>query len=423
MYSNRDLAKLLIPLIIEQMLTALMGTVDTVMVSTISPAAVSGVSLVDSINVLMQYVFAALATGGTIVCSQYLGRRDVNGANNAARQVLLSVLVLSTVITVVCVVFRQPLLALIFGSAEPAVMDAALTYFLLTALSYPFMGIYDVSAALYRAPGQLPAAHGDLRQLQCGEHRGQLHHHLHSGLGGGGSRSVHPGLPHSGRSDPADHPGPPPPDPHRWALPHHPPRLCHHRLVLSIGIPTGLENGLFQFGKLAVQSAVSTLSTTEISAQAIVVVLEAFTSMPSMAIGLGLVTVAGQCMGAGRPDEARRYIWKLTALSAAVLFITNWAVYFLTAPITRLAGMEAEAAALTCQLMLIISIVKPFLWPMAFTPVNGMKAAGDVRFTMVVSTVSMWIFRWDCAICSFWGMASARWGCGSACLPTGRCAR
>ena len=124
MYSNRDLAKLLIPLIIEQMLTALMGTVDTVMVSTISPAAVSGVSLVDSINVLMQYVFAALATGGTIVCSQYLGRREVNGANNAARQVLLSVLVLSTVITVVCVVFRQPLLALIFGSAEPAVMDA-----------------------------------------------------------------------------------------------------------------------------------------------------------------------------------------------------------------------------------------------------------------------------------------------------------
>ena len=125
MYSNRALAKLLIPLIVEQVLTALMGTVDTIMVSTISPAAVSGVSLVDSINILMQYIFAALATGGTIVCSQYLGRREVNGANNAARQVLLSMLVLSAVITALCVGFRGPLLRLIFGSAEPAVMDAA----------------------------------------------------------------------------------------------------------------------------------------------------------------------------------------------------------------------------------------------------------------------------------------------------------
>ena len=393
MYSNRDLAKLLIPLIIEQMLTALMGTVDTVMVSTISPAAVSGVSLVDSINVLMQYVFAALATGGTIVCSQYLGRRDVNGANNAARQVLLSVLVLSTVITVVCVVFRQPLLALIFGSAEPAVMDAALTYFLLTALSYPFMGIYDVSAALYRATGnsRLPMVISASCNVVNIVGNSITIYILDWGVAGAALSTLVSRIlaavilliiqarPHQILTV----------GPYRTIRPD----FATIALVLSIGIPTGLENGLFQFGKLAVQSAVSTLSTTEISAQAIVVVLEAFTSMPSMAIGLGLVTVAGQCMGAGRPDEARRYIWKLTALSAAVLFITNWAVYFLTAPITRLAGMEAEAAALTCQLMLIISIVKPFLWPMAFTPVNGMKAAGDVRFTMVVSTVSMWIFR------------------------------
>ena len=120
MYSNRALAKLLIPLIVEQVLTALMGTVDTIMVSTISPAAVSGVSLVDSINILMQYIFAALATGGTIVCSQYLGRREVNGANNAARQVLLSMLVLSAVITALCVGFRGPLLRLIFGIRKEA---------------------------------------------------------------------------------------------------------------------------------------------------------------------------------------------------------------------------------------------------------------------------------------------------------------
>lgn len=393
MFSNRDLARLLVPLIIEQVLTAFMGTVDTIMVSTISSAAVSGVSLVDSINTLMQYIFAALATGGTIVCSQYLGRRDTEGANNAARQVLLSVLVLSTAITVVCVGLRGPLLALIFGSVEPAVMDAALIYFLLTGLSYPFIGLYDVSAALYRATGnsRLPmtiSAFCNLLNiignsitiyvLDLGVMGAALSTLLsrvlaavimlaiqrkpHQVLTVGPYLSIRPDWPIIG-------------------------------LVLSIGIPTGLENGLFQFGKLAVQSAVSTLSTPEIAAQAIVVVLEAFTSMPSMAIGLGLITVAGRCMGAGRPDEAKRYTIKLTILSAIVLFVVNWAVYFLTGPITRLAQMEAQAAALTCSLMLLISIVKPFLWPLAFTPVNGMKAAGDVRFAMIVSTITMWIFR------------------------------
>ena len=339
MYSNRALAKLLIPLIVEQVLTALMGTVDTIMVSTISPAAVSGVSLVDSINILMQYIFAALATGGTIVCSQYLGRREVNGANNAARQVLLSMLVLSAVITALCVGFRGPLLRLIFGSAEPAVMDAALTYFLITALSYPFMGLYDVGAALYRSTGnsRLPMVISAGCNLVNIAGNSLTIYVLDWGVAGAAlSTTVSRVLaavillaiqrrPHQVLT----------------VGPYHTirPDLATIGLVLSIGIPTGLENGLFQFGKLAVQSAVSTLTTAEMAAQAIVVVLEAFTSMPSMAIGLGLITVAGQCMGAGRPDEARRYILRLTALSAAVLFVTNWAVYFLTPAVTRVAGM------------------------------------------------------------------------------------
>jgi putative MATE family efflux protein len=393
LFSNRDLARLLVPLVIEQVLTALMGTIDTIMVSTISSAAVSGVSLVDSINTLMLYLFAALATGGTIVCSQYLGRNDLDGANNAARQVLLSVLVLSAAITVVCVGLRRPILSLIFGSVEPAVMDAALVYFLLTALSYPFIGLYNASAALYRSTGnsKLPmvisascnllnilgnsltifvlgmgvtgaALSTLLSRVLAAVVLLSIQRRPHQVLTVGPYRSIRPDFPVIA-------------------------------LVLSIGVPTGLENGLFQFGKLAVQSAVSTLSTPEIAAQAIVVVLEALTSMPSMAIGLGLITVAGRCMGAGRPDEARRYIVKLTVLSAAVLLVTNWLVYFLTGPIVRLARMEAEAAALTCSLMLVISVVKPFLWPLAFTPVNGMKAAGDVRFAMLTSTLTMWVFR------------------------------
>lgn len=393
MFSNRDLARLLIPLVIEQVLTAFMGTVDTIMVSTISSAAVSGVSLVDSINTLMLYIFAALSTGGTIVCSQYLGKRDLEGANNAARQVLLSVAILSTAIMAVCVGLRRPILSLIFGSVEPAVMDAALSYFLITGLSYPFIGLYNVSAALYRATGnsKLPmviSASSNLLNIAGNSITIFL---LDMGVTGAALSTLISRVaacvvmlviqrrPHQVLTV----------GPYRTIRPDFP----IIALVLSIGIPTGLENGLFQFGKLAVQSAVSTLSTTEMAAQAIVVVLEMFTSMPSMAIGLGLITVAGRCMGAGRPDEARRYTIKLTILSAVVMFVVNWLTYFLTAPITWLARMEADAAALTCSLMLVISIVKPFLWPLAFTPVNAMKAAGDVRFAMLTSTITMWVFR------------------------------
>jgi Na+-driven multidrug efflux pump len=164
-------------------------------------------------------------------------------------------------------------------------------------------------------------------------------------------------------------------------------------LVLCIGIPTGIENAMFQFGKLVVQSTVSTLGTTAIASNAVVVVLELLTSTPSMAIGLGLMTVVGQCVGAGKLDEARYYTKKLTIWSFVVLFVVNWLIYFITPAVTSIAGMEADAAAMTVRVMLIISIVKPFTWPLAFTPCNGTRAAGDVKFTMIVSTITMWILR------------------------------
>ena len=153
LFSNQDLLRLLLPLIIEQLFTALMGTADTMMVARVGDAAVSGVSLVDSVNNLMLMLFTATATGGTIACAQFLGAHDQQGANRAARQVLLCVSAISLVCCVICVLLRRPLLSAVFGNVEQDVMDAALTYFFVTALSYPFIGVYDASAALYRAAG------------------------------------------------------------------------------------------------------------------------------------------------------------------------------------------------------------------------------------------------------------------------------
>lgn len=393
MFSGRALFALLVPLVIEQIFTALMGTADTMMVARVGDAAVSGVSLVDSINNLMLMMMTAMATGGAIVCAQYLGAKDEKGANLAARQVLLSVVVISLTCCVLCVGLRGPMLHLIFGSVEKDVMEAARIYFLVTALSYPFMGAYNASAALYRAAGNsrlpmLVSAVGNALNIIGNAvflfvfHWGAFGAALSTSL----SRVFQCVA-------------------MLWF--HHKPGqvivLNHYRAirpdfriirtVLRIGIPTGVENGMFQFGKLMVQSTVATLPTAEIAAQAVVNTLEYFTSMPSMAIGLGLVTVAGQCMGAGRPQEAKHYCLTLTGISEILVIVTGILIFFSVDTVSRLSGLSLDSAKIVREMMILITVVKPFIWPLAFTLPNGMRAAGDVKFTMIVSVVSMWVFR------------------------------
>jgi len=392
-FSNKALRMLLIPLIIEQVLSAFMGTVDTMMVSHLGPAEVSGVSLVDSINTLFLYLFVALATGGTVICSQYLGRKSQAEANSAARQVILVSFVFSVIVMSLCLGFRGGILKLIFGAVEPAVMQSAKTYFLITALSYPFIALFSSGCALYRAAGnaKLPmkiSAAANIINLVLNY---LLIFVFHFGVAGAAvgtlvSRAIAAVilLFMLRRPNQAIDTGP--------LLKIRPDKKVIGR-VLYIGVPTGVENAMFQFGKLAVQSTVSTLGTAAIASNAIISVLELLTSMPSMAIGLGLITVAGQCIGAGRLDEAKKYIKKLTLWSFAALFVVNWAVLALTPAVTSLAGMSAETASLTFSVMLVISIIKPFVWPIAFVPANGMRAAGDVSFNMISTSITMWVFR------------------------------
>ncbi|MCD8100269.1 MAG: MATE family efflux transporter [Oscillospiraceae bacterium] len=393
MFSGRDLRKLLIPLIIEQVFTALMGTADTMMVARVGSAAVSGVSLVDSINTLVLYLLSALATGGTIICSQYIGRRDRAEAGRAAHQVILATLMLALAMMAFCLALRTPLLRLIYGSVEADVMASAQVYFLVTAISYPFIALFSTYAALYRAAGNSRVSmlvSGGCNLVNIGGNALLI---FGLGLGVLGAAlatltsrvlsAVIMMLIQRRPNQPLDF-GP---------ITGIKPDFAVIRRVLSVGLPSGVENSMFQLGKLVVQSTVSTLGTVAIAANSIVYVLEAFSSMPSMAIGLGLVTVAGQCIGAGELEQAKYYIKRLTALSAVTLLGVNWLVMALTPGVTVLAGLEPQEAEMTIHVMLIISIVKPFLWPLAFTPANGMRAAGDVRYNMCVTTISMWGLR------------------------------
>ncbi len=393
MFSNRDLKRLLIPLIIEQMLTSLIGTVDTMMVSNLGPASVSGVALVDSINKLVIFLFTALATGGTIVCSQYIGRSDKRNADSAAKQVLLSAFVLSLAIALVASFLRDGLLRLIFGRVEPEVMTSASAYFRVTIFSYPFIALFGAASALYRASGnsRLPMKVSLFANLINIVGNATLMFVLDMGVVGAGLATLCSNafaaivmLVFLRRPGQRIEIG-------RYSAIR--PNFHMIWLVLCIGIPSGIENAMFQFGKLAVQSTVSTLGTTAMAANAIVAAVELMTSMPSQAVATGLMTVVGQCMGAGKPEQAKYYIKKLTLWSFCILFVLNWLAMALMPLVTRLAGMDAATREMTMDTMLFISILKPVFWMCAFVPASGMRAAGDVKFGMIVSTCTMWILR------------------------------
>lgn len=398
MFTRKQIISLLIPLMLEQVLSGIMGIADTMMVTSVGDAAISAVSSVDSINTLIFQLLSALAAGGVIVCSQYLGRKDFKRANEAAHQVLIVSVGLALFVTVFCLLLRRPLLRMIFGTVEHSVMEQAIDYLLITAISYPFMAAQQTAAAALRASGHsappmLVAAIANLVNVV-----GNAVAIFGFGMGVVGaaiattlSRVLSAVI--------------------LLALMRNENRPISFRnyrsirfdraltgMILRVGIPTGVENSMFQLGKLVVQSTVSTLGTAAMAAQAMTHILDLVECMPSQAIGIGLLTVAGQCMGAGKPEEAKKYTKQFCIISEVILVVMSVLVVSFAPLVTRVAGMTGESAKLTLELLQIITIVKCVIWTLAFTLPNGMRAAGDVRFTATVSALSMWLFR----VCGSW---------------------
>ncbi len=393
LFSNREIWRLLIPLMVEQLLNCLMGMVDTMMVSNIGSAAISAVSLTDSINVLMVQALTALAAGGTIVCSQYLGRGSEREAQKSAEQLVFIVTAISLIIMAFCLIFRIPLLKLIFGQVEDAVMHDSQTYFLYTAISYPFIGLYNAGASVFRAEKntRTPMTISVISNILNVVGNAWLIWGVGWGVKGAAIATL------ASRIFSAVFV--------MAFLRNKNLQICvrdYHRIrpdggfirrILNVGIPSAVENSMFQFGKLAVQSTVSTLGTAAIAAQAMTNMLEMLSGVCAMGVGTGMMTVVGQCIGAGREDEAVYYVKYLSVISEVVLVISCLAAFALVRPITVLGAMEAESARLCIQMVTAITVVKPLIWVLSFSPSYGMRAAGDVRFSMIVSVLSMWICR------------------------------
>lgn len=393
MFSNKDLSRLILPLIVEQFLAVTIGMADTVMVSSVGEAAMSGVSIVDTINILLINIFAALATGGAIVTSQYLGRGERKNANAAARQLVFSTAFLSLVIMTLCLVFRRQMLYGIFGHAEQDVMANALVYFLVTALSYPFIAVYNAGAALFRSMGNsrvsmltsiVMNAVNIIGNAVCiyGLKMGVLGAALPTLLSRITGAVLIMFLLRDNR-----HPI------FITQLTHIRPDWSMIKRILGIGIPNGLENGMFQIGKIMVQSLVTSFGTVAVAANAVANSVGGIPQIPAVAIGLAMVTVVGQCVGAGDYDAARRYIIRLSKYSYLSMFLTNLPFVLALTPIIGCFNLHPETAEVARQVLLSNSACMIFIWVPSFTLPNGLRAANDVKYTMTMSVLSMWIFR------------------------------
>ena len=401
MFTNRMIRNLLIPVVLEQLLNSIMGTADTMMVSNVGSAAISAVSLVDSINVLVIQAFSALAAGGAIVCAQYIGQRNKEKANESVRQVLFIITAISVAVSLICLVFQKPLLRLIFGSVEAEVMRASEVYFFYTDLSFPFIAAYDSAASIFRAQDNTrgPMTISMISNVMNIAGNAIMIWVFHMGVAGAALstlisrifcavvvliqlRKEREGQEIVVRDYFKIRPN--------WSM---------IKRILGIGIPSGVENSMFQLGKLAIQSTVSTLGTAAIAAQAMTNILENLNGIAAIGVGVGLMTIVGQCLGAGRKDEAVYYIKKLCVIAEIVVLTSCLIVFALTKPVTILGGMEKESADMCFHMVMWITIMKPLVWTMAFVPGYGLRAAGDVKFSMITSCCTMWACRF--CLCVF----------------------
>ena len=392
-FSNKSLYQLIIPLVIEQFLSVFVGMVDIMMISSSGEAAVSGISLVDTINILLINLFSALATGGSVVAAHYLGQKKVDKACLSANQLILSVMVLSSAIAIITLLFNRPILSLIFGHVEENVMESAVTYFYLSALSYPFLGIYNGCAALCRSMGNSKISMKTslcMNLINIGGNSIFLYL-FHMGVAGVGIATLISRITaaivmciiilNKNNTIYVD-----------LSL-GFTPKFTMIYDILKVGIPTGLENSIFQLGKVLVQSLIATFGTAAIAANAVASTVASFEVIPAAAIGLALVTVTGQAYGAKRKEETIYYVKRLMKMAYFSITVTSLLTCAASPAIIRFYNLSKESASIALSIILYHGIACILIWPTSFALPNALRATDNAKYTMIVSILSMWIFR------------------------------
>ncbi len=404
-FSNQDLRRLIVPLIIEQLLAITVGLCDSLMVSQVGEAAISAVSLVDSVNVLLVNAFAALATGGAVIAGQYLGRREMEKAGHSGAQLLLFMMEASLLVMALFYLGKGFILHVVFGQVEPDVAAYADTYFVIVEASIPFLAVYSAGAALFRMMGNSQISMWVSLLMNLINVGGNAW--LIFGMGMGVEGVAIPTLVSRmfaatailvllRRKDL-------PLKIDRFTLKHDPYVVKN---ILRFGVPNGMESSMFQLGKILLLSTVSVLGTASVAANAIGNTFATFHCMPGLAIGLAMVTVVSRCVGAGDIGKARFYTKKLMKLTYLFMGICIAITLIAMSPVLRLYNVSQEAENYARQIIWFHGIAGAVFWPMAFALPNALRAAGDTRFTLAASSISMWTMRVGFGILlgRFWGM-------------------
>lgn len=385
MFTDRDLRRLILPLFVEQFLLMFVGIADTFVVSFSSEADVSGVSLVTSFNTVLIFLFTALSSGGAVIISQYIGKRDDRTASQAASQLLLISVIISVVLSALILVFRNPLLRLLFGKIETDVMLACESYLIITTFSLPALAVYDAGAALCRSIGKtnvtmyISAVTNIINVV--GNFIGVFVLHL------GAAGVAYPSLitrilsavavtiycfngKLSVKYDVSSIV--------KW-------NGSLQKKIMGIALPNGVENGVHQLVKVALSSMVALFGTYQIAANGVAQSIWSLASIMGLAMAPVYTTVIGQCMGARDIDAANFYFKKLNRITLLLSVVWNALIFAITPLIVRYSAISAEAKSLVIWLVLINNIFNGLAYPFAGSLGNGLRAAGDVKFTMITS--------------------------------------
>lgn len=385
MFTNRELVDLIVPLFFEQLLLALVGVADVFVTGFVGEAAVSGVSLVNSFNTIFLNLFTALAAGGAVVISQYIGRRDPERAGATASQLLVSSVIFSVAVMIIMLVFNERLMVLMFGQVEPDVMDACVTYLRISAYSYPALAIYNAGAALYRSFGKTSVTMyvsivANIVNL-VGNCIGVFV--LHAGVEGVAWPSLISRTLSAvvitilcfSKANPVQYLG-------QWLV-----RVDAglQAKMLRIAVPNGVESAVFQLVKVALSSMVALFGTYQVAANGVAQSIWNVAALVNVAMGSAFITVIGQCMGAGDTDQAEYYFRKL--IKVTLLFSSAWSVvtFLLTLPLMQVYALSDQTKQLIILLVLVHNFFDAFAPTFADPLGKGLRATGDVAFTTGIS--------------------------------------
>ena len=393
LFSRNDLVRLIIPLIVDQFLQVAVGLSDSIMVARVGEAAVSGVSLVDTVMLLIINIFTALATGGAVIAGQYLGRKDPKTGCEATAQLFNFTFLFSIFIMILGYLGQNVILYHVFGKIEPEVMKDSRTYLLIVLSSIPMIAMYNAGAAIFRAMGNSNIAMKTSLLMNSinvfgnallifGFHRGVEGVAIPTVVSRGVACVVILILLNNQEHE--LHILHPYPFKIKWNV---------LKKILYIGIPNGLENSMFQLGKIAVLSLVSGLGTASLAANAVGNNIANFAILPGMSFGFALLTVCAQCVGAGDFEQVKYYTKHMMRVEYLCLIASNLIVILALPFILSVYNLSDEAARYANDIILYHAACVVTIWPLSFTLPNTLRAAADVKVTMILSIISMWVFR------------------------------